>query len=61
VYLTGSLLVASPQPRLCLHGTKGSFIKNMTDVQEQQLLDGMLPDNPSYGLEPAGQEENLLR
>lgn len=60
VYLTGSLLVASPQPAFVLHGTKGSFIKNMTDVQEQQLLDGMLPDNPSYGLEPAGQEGKLV-
>ena len=32
----------------------------MTDVQEQQLIDGMLPDDPSYGLEPAGLEGKLV-
>ncbi len=60
VYLTGSLLVASPQPAFVIHGTKGSFIKHMTDVQEQQLIDGMLPDDPSYGVELAGFEGKLV-
>ena len=60
VYLTGSLLVASPQAAFVLHGTQGSFIKNMTDVQEQQLIDGMLPNNPSYGIEPASAKGKLV-
>jgi len=60
VYLTGSLLVASPQPAFVIHGTKGSFIKNMTDVQEQQLIEGVLPDDQSYGIEPAGHEGKLV-
>ncbi|WP_313511576.1 Gfo/Idh/MocA family oxidoreductase [Sphingobacterium sp.] len=56
VYITASLLVANPQASFVLHGTKGSFIKNRTDVQEAQLIDGMLPNNPAYGIEPEGME-----
>ncbi|MDM1295728.1 Gfo/Idh/MocA family oxidoreductase [Sphingobacterium sp. N143] len=52
VFLTGSLAVADPLPAFVLHGTKGSFIKTMADVQEQQLIDGMLPTDPMYGIEP---------
>ncbi|MNI75949.1 hypothetical protein D3C73_1321400 [compost metagenome] len=32
----------------------------MADVQEQQLIDGMLPNNPVYGIEPHGSEGKLV-
>lgn len=60
VFLTGSLAVADPQPAFVVHGTTGSFIKKMADVQEQQLLDGVFPDDPAYGIEPAGSEGRLV-
>ncbi|MGO1595432.1 MAG: Gfo/Idh/MocA family oxidoreductase [Sphingobacterium sp.] len=56
VFVTTSLLVANPQASIVLHGTEGSFVKHRTDVQEAQLLEGMRPDNPAFGVEPADQE-----
>ena len=56
VYITTSLLVANPQASFVLHGTKGSFVKNRTDVQEAQLIEGMMPNNPAFGIEPEGTE-----
>lgn len=60
VFLTGNLLVADPQPAFVVHGTKGTFTKKMADVQEQQLIDGMLPTAPGYGIEPEGSEGRLV-
>ncbi|MDR2270708.1 MAG: Gfo/Idh/MocA family oxidoreductase [Sphingobacterium sp.] len=60
VFLTGSLAVAEPLPAFVVHGTKGSFIKTMADVQEQQLIDGMLPNDPAYGLEPKDSAGKLV-
>lgn len=59
VFITTSLLVAQPQKSFVLHGTKGSFVKDRTDVQEQQLLAGMKPLDPGYGIEPLGCEGTL--
>jgi predicted dehydrogenase len=56
VFITASLLVANPQKSFVLHGTKGSFIKDRTDVQERQLLSGMKPLDPIYGVEEDGAE-----
>lgn len=56
VYVTTSLLVADPGPAFVLHGTKGSFKKKRTDVQEHQLLNGMKPDDPIYGIEKPDQK-----
>jgi scyllo-inositol 2-dehydrogenase (NADP+) len=60
VYLTSSLLSAEPLPGFVVIGTLGSYIKNRTDVQEAQLDTGMLPTNPQYGIEPAGNEGKLV-
>ncbi len=51
VFVTISFLVADPQPAFMIHGTLGTYKKNRTDVQENQLNDGMLPDNLLYGVE----------
>lgn len=56
VFLTASLMVIDPQPGFVIHGTKGSFIKHRSDSQEKQLLEGMSPNNPDFGIEEAGKE-----
>lgn len=60
VFLTSNLLVADPQPAFIVHGSQGSFIKKMADVQEDQLLSGMLPNARGYGVEPSGSEGKLV-
>lgn len=56
VFLTVSLLVADAQKSFVIHGKKGSFVKDRTDVQEEQLKVGMLPSDPAFGQEPNGVE-----
>ncbi len=56
VFITTSLLVANPQKSFVLHGDRGSYVKDRTDVQERQLLAGMKPNDPLYGLEDPGME-----
>ncbi|GGD18126.1 Gfo/Idh/MocA family oxidoreductase [Hyunsoonleella pacifica] len=56
VFLTASLLVANVQPAFVLHGAKGSYIKERTDVQETQLQAGIKPNNPLFGVEAVGKE-----
>jgi len=56
VFLTASLMVIDAQPGFVIHGTRGSYIKQRTDSQEKQLLAGMSPDNPNFGLEESGKE-----
>src|SRR3984957_4630933 len=52
VVLHSSLLVSGGGPRSVLHGTRGSWAKFGADVQEQQLVSGMLPDDPAFGYDP---------
>lgn len=52
VFVTTSLLVANPLPSFVIHGSRGSFIKERTDVQEDQLLQGISPVAENYGIEP---------
>jgi scyllo-inositol 2-dehydrogenase (NADP+) len=59
VRLRGSYQVREALPGYVLHGSKGSFIKPKTDVQEAQLQAGWLPSQQVYGVEPAT-EEGLL-
>jgi len=60
VFVTASLLTASPLPSFVVHGTKGSYIKSRTDVQEDQLQAGVTPDSPEYGLEHDGNQGKLI-
>ncbi|MDL5510757.1 Gfo/Idh/MocA family oxidoreductase [Arenibacter sp. M-2] len=53
VFITMSMLVVQPQAAFVLNGTKGTFVKSRTDIQEQQLLTGMSPSDPLFGLEEA--------
>lgn len=59
VKLKSSLLVREALPGFVLHGTKGSFLKNRTDVQEVSLMRGDTPATPGYGVELAS-EQGLL-
>jgi predicted dehydrogenase len=59
VYIHGSLLVARPLPAYVLHGSFGSFIKDRTDIQEQQLNQGIKPSDRHYGMEVTGSEGEL--
>lgn len=59
VRLHSSYLVREALPGYILHGTKGSFIKAKTDVQESMLQAGVLPDIEDWGVEPES-EKGLL-
>jgi scyllo-inositol 2-dehydrogenase (NADP+) len=52
VRLKSSLVVCEQLPGFVLHGTKASFIKRRADVQEVNLLAGMLPNTTDWGTEP---------
>lgn len=59
VRLHSSYLVREALPGYILHGSKGSFIKAKTDVQEAALQAGELPLGADWGKEPA-EEMGLL-
>jgi predicted dehydrogenase len=59
VRLKANYLVREPLPGYIIHGSKGSFIKQRTDVQENSLLQNILPGSPGWGVEP-GTEKGLL-
>lgn len=52
VVLRGAQMVPGLGMRFLVHGTKGSMVKLAQDVQEQQLIAGMQPGEPSYGIDP---------
>jgi scyllo-inositol 2-dehydrogenase (NADP+) len=52
VRLKASLAVREALPGYILHGLKGSFIKQRTDVQETMLLAGITPGKSDWGREP---------
>lgn len=56
IFVTISYLVADPQPAFVLNGTLGTFRKGRTDIQEDQLIEGVLPGDPAYGVELPGSE-----
>ena len=59
VRLKSSYLVREALPGYILHGTKGSFIKVKTDVQETMLQAGNIPGGKDWGREPES-EKGLL-
>lgn len=59
VFLTSGLLVADPQKAFVIHGSEGSYVKGRSDVQEEQLLNGMKLNNPAYGIERAESKGRL--
>lgn len=59
VRLHSSYLVREALPGYILHGTKGSFIKAKTDVQEAALQAGKVPGSADWGREPDS-EKGLL-
>lgn len=54
VFVSSSMLVVEPQASFVLHGRIGTFVKQRADVQENQLLEGMKPDDEKYGFEEKG-------
>lgn len=57
--LSCSLLVRAPTPRYRLHGDRGAYVKYGLDVQEDQLVAGLLPGAPGFGWEPESQAGKL--
>ncbi|MEK7225652.1 MAG: Gfo/Idh/MocA family oxidoreductase, partial [Bacteroidota bacterium] len=55
VTLKSSYFVREALPGYIFHGTKGSFIKAKTDVQETDLQAGKKPGSANWGLEPESQ------
>ncbi len=59
VRIKSSYLVREPLPSYAIHGTKGSFIKARTDVQEVRLQAHEIPGGADWGVEPPA-EKGLL-
>lgn len=51
VFITVSQHVLDIQPGIVIHGTKGSFIKEFCDEQENQLMTGISPLAENFGFE----------
>lgn len=52
VILHGSCLVSRENARFSVHGTKGSYIKQGLDKQEDALKKGVRPGGPDWGRDP---------
>jgi predicted dehydrogenase len=59
VRIKSSYVVREALPGYIFHGLKGSFIKPKTNIQEEMLQDGKIPDGPDWGTEP-NSERGLL-
>ena len=57
VTLHASLLASGGSSRFLVHGNKASWLKRGLDQQEAQLLRGMKPGDPGWGIDP---EDGLL-
>lgn len=60
VNIISGLLTPDPLPSFVAHGNIGSYSKHRCDVQETQLIAGILPTDAAYGIEPAGMEGKLV-
>lgn len=52
VRLKGTYIARETVPAYILHGTRGSFLKSRSDVQEAHLQAGLLPGKEDWGREP---------
>jgi predicted dehydrogenase len=52
VILASSMLATDAATRFLVRGTKGSLVKRGGDPQEDQLLHGLKPGSPGWGLDP---------
>jgi predicted dehydrogenase len=52
VTLQAGMLVAGGSPRFMLHGERASLVKQVPDVQEDQLRSGIVPGAPRWGVDP---------
>lgn len=52
VNIKSSYLVKEALPGYILHGTKGSFLKSKTNIQEEMLQKGEVPTKADWGTEP---------
>lgn len=59
VRVKSSYVVREATPSYAFHGTKGSFIKARTDIQEIALQANKVPGGPEWGVEPES-ERGLL-
>ena len=59
VRLRSTYLAREIPPGYIIHGSKGSFLKAKTNVQEEALAAGKTPDDPEWGTEPES-ERGLL-
>lgn len=59
VFVHANMLVTAVQPSFILYGEQGTFIKDRADIQEEQLLKGIKPNDPGFGTEAKGQEGKL--
>ena len=50
--MRSSILAAAPRPHFVLLGTEGSFVKQTTDPQENNLRHGNIPKDGPWGAEP---------
>jgi predicted dehydrogenase len=52
VILSSSMLAAAPAPRFLVRGTEASLTKLGWDRQEEQLVRGLKPGSPGWGVDP---------
>ena len=53
ITLTSGMVFMTQLPGYKVYGTKGSFIKNRSDIQEAELIAGKKPNAPHWGEEAA--------
>ena len=59
VFVHANMLVTDIQPAFILYGEHGTFVKERADIQEEQLLKGINPNDPGFGTEARGKEGKL--
>lgn len=59
VRLHATYIAAFEQPGYVFHGTRGSFVKPKTNIQEDRLSAGVLPLGEDWGVEPSAEHGEL--